>query len=65
MGTTLLVQEVDKVHFRTTALVVNTILVVLGEEFDCRETAHSIPFGEVGILLVIGVNVSNDTLWKS
>lgn len=62
MGSTFLVKEFDKVGFGTTTFVCFALFVVLGEEFDSRETRDSIAGLQTLVLLVICVNIGDDAL---
>jgi len=62
MGPTLLIQILDDIFFGTSSLVVHGCLVILGEEFDSRETRNVVFLGNTLVLLVVGIDVGDDTL---
>ena len=62
LGATLLVEESNDIGLGTAAAVFLGLLVGLGEELDGRETSDSVFLGNVRVLLVVGLDVGNDTL---
>lgn len=63
MSSTLLIQIGDKVRFiAATFIIQRRFLMVLRKEFDSGESCDSILLANVCILLVICINVGDDTL---
>ena len=60
-----LIQEFHETCLGTGAVVVLTLLVVLGEELESGVPGDTVLGGEILVLLVIGINVGNDALKNS
>jgi hypothetical protein len=59
---TLLIQVGHDVGLCAAAVVVFGLFVVLGEEFECGESANLVFLADLRVLLVISVNVGDHAL---